>query len=124
MKGLLKQLARMAVLVMAAGLICALLVRYSPGSRVDERELDRRLNEHSLEALRAEKANHGSVGANFVRYLRGLSKGDLGYSESNHAPIAALIADRAPETLRELAVGLAGGWFFALLLAIPAGFVE
>ncbi len=49
----------------------------------------------------------------------GLSKGDLGYSESNHTPIAALIADRAPETLRELAIGLGGGWLFGLALAVP-----
>ena len=40
--------------------------------------------------------------------MAGLAKGDLGYSESNHAPIAALIADRAPETLREIAIGLGG----------------
>jgi ABC-type dipeptide/oligopeptide/nickel transport system permease component len=45
--------------------------------------------------------------------------GDLGFSQSNNAPIAALIADRAPETLRELSIGLAGGWFFGLALAIP-----
>src|ERR1700679_1342873 len=109
----------MAILVFAAGLTCAILVRYAPGTMVDERELDRRLNEQSLAALRAEKADNRNVAANFVRYLRGLTKGDLGYSESNHAPIAALIADRAPETLRELAVGLAGGWFFGLALALP-----
>jgi peptide/nickel transport system permease protein len=121
MKGFLKQLARMAILVFAAGLTCAILVRYAPGTMVDERELDRRLNEQSLAALRAEKADNGNVGANFVRYLRGLTKGDLGYSESNHAPISALIADRAPETLRELAVGLSGGWLLGVALAIPAG---
>ena len=49
------------------------------------------------------------------RYLHG----DLGYSQSNNASIASLIADRAPETLRELAVGLAGGWLLGLALAIP-----
>jgi peptide/nickel transport system permease protein len=122
MKGFLKQLARMAILVFAAGLTCAILVRYAPGTMVDERELDRRLNENSLAALRAEKADNRDVTANFMRYLRGLAKGDLGYSESNHAQISALIADRAPETLRELAVGLAGGWVLGIALAIPAGF--
>ena len=34
-----------------------------------------------------------------------MAKGDLGYSQSNGAPIAALIADRAPETLREIGDG-------------------
>ena len=37
------------------------------------------------------------------------------------APIAALIEDRAPATLRELAIGLAGGWVLGFAFAIPAG---
>jgi peptide/nickel transport system permease protein len=109
----LRQLARISVLVLAAGFACAFLVTYAPGSAVDERELDRRLSEESIRELRASKAS------GFWANLRRFAKGDLGYSESNHAPIAALIADRAPETLRELAVALAGGWFFGLALAIP-----
>jgi len=107
-----QQIARIAVLVLAAGLACAFLVRYAPGSMVDERELDRRLSEESIREIRASRATLG-------HYLRGLMHGDLGYSQSNNAPIAALIADRAPATLRELAIGLAGGWFFGLALAIP-----
>ncbi|MGH9665465.1 MAG: ABC transporter permease subunit [Bryobacteraceae bacterium] len=121
MKGVLQQLGRMTVLVLTAGLASALLLRYAPGSLVDEREMDQRLSENSLAALRAERAARENVGANFVRYLRGLPHGDLGYSESRNAPIAELIADGAPQTLRELAVGLAGGWLLGLGLAIPAG---
>jgi peptide/nickel transport system permease protein len=115
----LRQIARIAVLVLAAGLACAFLVRYAPGTMVDERELDRRLNEESIRELRSNKARYSDVGANLWRYMRGLARGDLGYSQSNNAPIAALIADRAPETLRELAIGLTGGWFLGLALAIP-----
>lgn len=111
----------MAVLVLMAGLASAVLLRYAPGALVDEREMDQRLSEESLAALRAEQAARANVGANFIRYLRGLPKGDLGYSASRNAPIAELIADGAPQTLRELVVGLAGGWLFGLSLAIPAG---
>lgn len=109
---MLRQLARIAVLVIVAGVACAFLVSYAPGTSVDERELDRRLSEESIRELRANKAG------NLRHYLVGLTKGDLGYSESNHAPITALIADRAPETLRELAIGLAGGWVIGMALAI------
>jgi peptide/nickel transport system permease protein len=115
----IRQLARISVLVLAAGLACAILVRYAPGTMVDELELDRRLSENSIRELRSNKASSSDVFANLWRYFGGLTRGDLGYSESNHAPIAALITDRAPETLRELAIGLAGGWLFGLALAIP-----
>src|SRR3984957_10252472 len=109
----------MILLVLAAGLACAFLVSYAPGSSVDERELDRRLNEASIRELRSNKALASDIFVNLRRYFGALSKGDLGYSQSNHAPIAALIADRAPETLREIAIGLAGGWVLGLALAIP-----
>jgi peptide/nickel transport system permease protein len=116
---MVRQLTRILVLVFAAGLASGLLVSYAPGTGVDERELDRRLNESSIRELRSNKASGSAVFGNLRHYMVGLAKGDLGYSESNHAPIAGLIADRAPETLREIAIGLAGGWFFGLVLAIP-----
>jgi peptide/nickel transport system permease protein len=121
MKSMLRQLLRMAGLVLAAGLASALLVRYAPGALVDQRELNQRLSEDSLAAMRAEKARNSNVGANFLAYLRNLVHGDLGYSESNNAPIAGLIADRAPATLREVGAGLGGGWLIGLGLAIPVG---
>jgi peptide/nickel transport system permease protein len=121
MRAIATYAGRMALLVLLAGIASALLVRYSPGALVDERELDQRLNEQSVAALRAEKAANRDVVPAFIRYLRGLVHGDLGYSQSRQAPIAGLIAERAPETLRELALGLLGGWLLGLGLAIPAG---
>jgi peptide/nickel transport system permease protein len=115
----LKHFIRLIVLVLAAGVACAFLVSYAPGTGVDERELDRRWNENSIRELRSNKASAGDVFGNLRTYMAGLWKGDLGYSESNHTPIAVLIADRAPETLRELAIGLAGGWLLGVALAIP-----
>lgn len=116
---MLRQLTRIVLLVLAAGLASAFLVSYAPGTGVDERELDRRLNENSIRELRSNKASASDFFSNLRHYMVGLTKGDLGYSPSNHSPVAALIADRAPVTLRELAVGLAGGWLFGLALAIP-----
>jgi peptide/nickel transport system permease protein len=121
MRMVLKQLGRMALLMLAAGLASALLVRYSPGALVDERELDPRLSAASVTAMRAEKAASQNVGAAFVRYFRGVAHGNLGYSTSNNAGISELIVERAPVTFRELAVGLGGGWLVGLGFAIPAG---
>ena len=118
MRGVVRQLIRMTALVLAAGFASALLVRYAPGSLVDERELNQRLGENSLAALRAQKAGNSNVGGNFMKYLRNLAHGDLGYSESNNASIAMLIGDRAPATFRELGIGLSGGWLFGLGLAL------
>jgi len=116
-----RRLARIVCLVLAAGLICAWLVRFSPGALVDERELNPHLGEDSLAALRAEKAEQRNIWANLRAYFAGLSRGDLGFSKSSNAPIAQLIAQRAPETAAELGIGLAGGWLLGFGLAIPVG---
>jgi peptide/nickel transport system permease protein len=121
MRVVVRRFVRIVCLVLAAGLICALLVRYSPGALVDERELNPHLGEDSLAALRAEKADQRNVWTNLRAYLTGLSRGDLGFSTSSNAPIAQLIAERAPETIAELGIGLAGGWLLGLGLAIPVG---
>ncbi len=119
MKKIPIQMARAALLILAAALACAALARYAPGGLVDEREMDRRLSEDSLAALRARTAEKRGVAATLLRYARGLAKGDLGYSESHSEEIATLVAERAGVTGRELAVGLAGGWILGLGLAIP-----
>jgi peptide/nickel transport system permease protein len=115
-------LGRIIAIVLIAGVACAWLVRFSPGSTVDELELNQKAGEDSIAALRAHKSSN--IAGGLANYFRGLMKGDLGYSETNHAPIAALIADRAPATLRELAVGILGGWLVGLAFAIPAGRFE
>ena len=67
-----------------SGLVCALLARYSPGATVDERELNLKAGEETIAALRAQE---GGRGGGLRTYFRGLAKGDLGYSESNNAPM-------------------------------------
>lgn len=119
MKIVLKGALRAGFIVLAAAVISALLVRYSPGAMVDERELSQKFSENSLAEIRAEQASRQDIGGNFAHYLKGLTKGDLGYSASNGAPVAWLIRDRAPETLREIGVGLALAWIVGFGFAIP-----
>lgn len=119
MKTLGTQLLRMLLLVLLAAAGSAVLVRFAPGSLVDDRELDPRLNAESLAALRAERAAENSLGGGFVRYLRGLAHGDLGRSQSNGAPIAELLAGNIRATLRRIAVGLLGAWLLGLAVAVP-----
>jgi peptide/nickel transport system permease protein len=112
-------LGRMAALVLLAGLASAILVRYSPGALVDERELDPRMSHETLAALRAERADGARLGPALVRFLRGAIRGDLGESRSRNAPIADLLRQNSPATLRRLCLGLAGAWLLGLAVAVP-----
>lgn len=118
MKTLMMQLGRMIALVLLAGLASALLVRFSPGTLVDERELDPRMSQETLAALRAKRVAENSFGAGFLQYLQGAMHGDLGESTSRNAPIADLLAQNALPTLRRLSMGLAGAWLVGLGMAV------
>ena len=117
----LRQLLRMVSLTVAAGVVCACLVRFAPGSAIDERELDLRLNEQSRAALQLENEARKNLGAALSVYFHGLVHGDLGYSRSRNAPIAQLIGDGAPETVKEVCSGLALSWVAGLGLALLSG---
>lgn len=121
MKRFFKELVRLLALVLAAGVAAGLLARYSPGALVDARELNQRLGEDSLAALRTNKERNRNTVRSLTLFFEGLAHGDLGYSESNDSPVRHLIADRAPSTWRELAIGLTGGWLIGLGCAIPVG---
>lgn len=108
----------MMALVLLSAFACACLVRYAPGALVDERELDQHASGETLAALREHKARERNVAVNFARYLRGLGHGDLGFSESNNSPVSALLADRAPRTLRDLGFGLSLAWLLGLGFAV------
>lgn len=117
---LLRHLLSLVLTALLGGLLGATLVRFAPGFGVDERELDSRLNQDSIQALRRSHSEERDLFQFYARYLVGVVHGNLGVSHSFGRPVAQLFAERLPVTLRTVALGLLGGWLLALLLALPA----
>src|ERR1700675_18517 len=90
----LRRLLSLIVLTLAGGFLAATLVRYSPGYGVDERELDPRLSESSVQWMRSQHQQKSNLFRYYAEYLRAAVHGDLGNSESLHRPIAQLLAER------------------------------
>jgi len=101
-----------------AGLAGALLVRLGPGFGIDEQELDPRLSPQSRAALRAAHQNERHIARFYVHSVARTLRGDLGVSQSLGRPVAELLRERFPVTLRTVALGLAVGWAAGLLLAV------
>jgi ABC-type dipeptide/oligopeptide/nickel transport system permease component len=114
----LRHARRILLTVLLGGLLGATMVRLGPGFGVDERELDNRLNQDSLRAIRAEHAADNNIGRFYLRYLTGLLRGDLGFSRSLNRPAAELLKERLPLTLVSLAYGVLGGLALGLALAL------
>jgi peptide/nickel transport system permease protein len=102
---------------LVGGFAGAALVRYAPGFGVDERELDARLSSESIQQIRQTHAQSENLGLFYVHYLARMWHGDLGYSLALQRPIRELLAERLPETIKSVGVGLIFAWTLGLGLA-------
>ena len=97
------------------GLLAATLVRFAPGFGADEEQLDIRLNNQSIEALTHQPRE--SLGAFYIHYCERLLHGDFGMSRTLQRPVAELVAERLPETIKSVGLGLVLAWTLGLSLA-------
>ncbi|MGD0511973.1 MAG: ABC transporter permease [Terriglobales bacterium] len=113
-----KLAAKILITVLIGGFLGATLVRFAPGFGVDEEELDSRLSAGSIQALQATRATEPNLFVFYFRYVKRLLHGDLGTSRTLQRPVLQLVAERLPETLKSVALGLALGWSAGFLLAV------
>jgi peptide/nickel transport system permease protein len=106
------------LVVLIGGFVGATLVRFAPGYGVSEEELDSRLNEESLQALRHSQTPPGNLVSFYTHYWGKVLHGDLGFSTVMRQPVRQLIAERFPETMKSVGFGLGMGWAIGLGLAI------
>lgn len=121
---LARRIARHGIALVATaligGLLSATLVRMAPGFDADEQQLDPRLNAGSVRALRETRLAQHNVFRFYLRSLQRAAHGDLGTSISLGQPVVTLLRDRAPLTLRLVAIGLLLSWASAMALALTA----
>ena len=79
---LLRRATALVLIVLVGGILCATLVRFSPGFGIDERELDSRLNSASIAAIRDSHSSNLSLPKFYAKYLRDMLRGQLGMSET------------------------------------------
>jgi peptide/nickel transport system permease protein len=106
------------------GFISATMVRLAPGFDSDESQLDSHLNSESIQALRRARSEQDNILVFYVHTLNRALHGDLGASMSLQQPVSKLLRDRAPVTIRVIAVGLLLSWTAAMALALSAAFLR
>jgi peptide/nickel transport system permease protein len=115
-----RALLRIAATALAGGLLCAAMVRFSPGFGLDEQQLDARLSRESQEAVRRSHDQERNPLRFYAAWWKRVLAGDLGFSQSLNRPIRELLADRAPATIDLMLWGTAGAWVLAIVFSIPA----
>ncbi|MBV9505628.1 MAG: ABC transporter permease subunit [Acidobacteriia bacterium] len=102
------------VVLLVGGLVGAVLVRVAPGFGTDERMLDARLSNASIQAIARERSGGADIGWYYVDYLGRLLRGDLGTSVSLGRPVRELLGERMGTSVRSAGLGLALAWTLAL----------
>jgi peptide/nickel transport system permease protein len=112
------RLVRFVAILLLGGLAAAVLVRVAPGFGTDERMLDMRLSNASIQAIARERGQGAHIAGYYVQYLGGLLHGDLGNSISLGRPVRELLAERASVSLEITGCGLALAWLSALVAIV------
>lgn len=125
---MLRTLARHGLTLIATalvgGFLCATLVRLAPGFDSDEAELDPHLSSESIQALRQNRIEQRNIFSFYLHSLERAAHGDLGTSISLRQPVATLLVDRAPLTLRLVGMGLLMSWIAVMALALSAAWLR
>lgn len=116
MSELLRRILSMLPVLGGVFTIVFLLLHLVPGDPVTMM-LGEQARVADQEALRRQLGLHDPLLTQYMRYLAGLTQGDLGQSLREGRPVATLIAERLPATV-ELMLAAMG---VALALAIPLG---
>ena len=107
---------RLILTVLAAGFLGTSLVRLAPAFGVSEEELDPRLSRE----FQGQRREPPGVFRYYGEFLYGIAHGDFGESPSLQRPIAELLRERLPVSLRNLAVGTGVGILLGFILAVLA----
>jgi peptide/nickel transport system permease protein len=110
---------RIAITVLAGGLLGATLARVAPGYGLTDQDWDSRLSAETVAKAHARRAADPGLLRFYAEYLRGLAHGDLGWSTSLDCPVTDLVRARLPLSMATLARGVSA----AVAAGIAAAFL-
>jgi len=120
---IVRRLMAMIPLLLAISVFSFVLIRIAPGDPIVTYEDPRGSHQLSAEELQRLYDKLGLNDPLYVQYWRWLQNvlhGNLGYSLTTKRPVAEIVAQRVPNTLRLTVVALLA----TLLLAIPLGIIS
>lgn len=115
-----RRLLQGVVIVAIAATVTFLLVQLAPGDPFSDMVENPRIPPEVRARWRERWGLDRPVHEQYILYLRNVARGDLGWSFSQHRPVADAIADVLPNTLLLMGVGLLG----AFGLGVTAGVVR
>jgi peptide/nickel transport system permease protein len=118
MRYLLHRLTQAVFLLIGASLLTFLFSTLAPGNYFDEMRLNPQISPETVTALRAQYQLDRPLPVRYVRWVRSLLRGEMGFSFSYNTPVAPLLWVRARNTLLLTVFATLFAWALALPLGI------
>lgn len=117
MRYLGRRLAHAFLVLLGASVLSFVLAEAAPGEFIDELRLVPGVSDATLAGLRERYALDASLPEKYLRWLRSIGRGELGFSLAYEGPVGPLLWPRARNTLLLTIPATALAW----LLAVPIG---
>jgi len=114
---LVQRTLRAALVLAGVSVLAFILLDLAPGDYFQEMRLNPQISRETVAALRAEYGLEQPLPLRYARWVRSVSRGELGYSFAYNRPVWSLLKTRIPNTLILAIPALLASW----LIAIPLG---
>jgi peptide/nickel transport system permease protein len=111
------RLAHGILLVVGVSLLSFLFLGLAPGNFLDEMRLNPEIAPETVTALRTQYGLNQPLPRRYLRWLKSVCEGDLGFSFAYNSPVASLLWPRACNTLFLTVTATVVAW----LIALPLG---
>ena len=114
---ILKRLLFLVPILLVVSVLIFFLIRLTPADPIGSITSGRRISDETRASLTARYHLDKSLPHQYIIWIGGVVRGDLGDSFRHRQPVASLLAARLPTTIQLVLMSA----IFAVLLAIPAG---
>ena len=120
LKYLIKRILQAVPLLLLITILCFVLIDLAPYDAIDARINDK-MTPAQIAQLKEEAGLNDPMPVQYLRWLGGLLKGDLGMSLINHTDIATDLKEKIPNTIKLVLPSYATAFLLAIGLGLVAG---
>ena len=120
LKYLIKRILQAVPLLLLITILCFVLIDLAPYDAIDARITDK-MTPAQIAQMKEEAGLNDPLPVQYLRWLGGLLKGDLGQSLINHTDIATDLKEKIPNTIKLVLPSYATAFLLAIGLGLVAG---
>ncbi|MCF6462079.1 ABC transporter permease [Clostridium sp. Cult1] len=116
---IIKRMLQMIPMLIAVSIVSFLLIKLAPGDPV-QAYITPEMGPADIERIRQNMGLNDPIHIQYIRWVKNVLKGDLGYSLVNHRPVVTQITERLPATIGLMFTSL----IFSMVIGIVVGLLS